>query len=124
MGKKKNKREERSGERDQQFFLERKERPKERNNKFSREKGVKRNEPKQQKLGGGRKENMGEQKRKKKKKGEGAGNDRREILQKEGGHLGEAEERKGSDRGKIYIPEKKNNRSCHCASSPPPQHTT
>jgi hypothetical protein len=34
------------------------------------------------------------------------------------------EERKGSDRGKKYIPEKKNNHSCHRASSPPPQHTT
>jgi hypothetical protein len=67
---------------------------------------VNRNGLKQKKLGGGRKENRGEQRRKKKKKGEGARNNRREILQKEGGRLGEAEERKGSDRGKkIYTRE-------------------
>jgi hypothetical protein len=49
---------------------------------------VKRNRPKQQKLGGGRK---------KKEREQGTTG---EILQKEGGRLGEAEERKGSDRGK------------------------
>jgi len=32
--------------------------------------------------------------------------------------------RTGSDRGRKKIPEKKNNHSCHRASSPPPQHTT
>jgi hypothetical protein len=56
---------------------------------------VKRNEPKQQKLGGGRKENRGEQKRKKKKKRRGSRERPERNITERGGTFGGGRGEKG-----------------------------
>ena len=89
-----------------------------------REKGVKRKGPKKYK-----RKKTGERIEKRKQGTTG------EKYYRRGVFLGETEERKGSQQRSgeerevteeeiKKIPEKKNNHSCHRASSPPPQHTT